>query len=185
MEAYGVLLAPVGERWRARVLTYPSVLWSVPGGSATMKFVARSPEEAERRAARFIREHCFSRGYLLRDELALAEGDLGTVAPVRPALGPQFPRFHRALPVRFGQNRPTLAARTRNISEAGMFIVTDIPQPVEQVLGVQLQLEHCAVPLRASVVWVRQVPDSDHPAGMGLRLHQPPLVYLNYIRALA
>lgn len=185
MEAYGVLLAPVGDRWRARVMTFPRVIWMVPGGTATLKFVAKSAQEAERRAARFIREHCLALGYVLRDELALADVGQTAIAAVRPGIGPQFPRFHRTLPLRFGQNRPTLVARTRDISEAGMFVVTDIPHAVEQLLGVQLQLEHCAVPLRASVVWVRRVPEHDRPAGMGLKLHQPPPVYVNYVRALA
>ena len=50
MEAYGVLLAPTGERWLARVLTFPRVLWLVPGGGHTLKFLARSREQAERKA---------------------------------------------------------------------------------------------------------------------------------------
>jgi hypothetical protein len=48
-EAIGVLVAPCRDLWRARVLTYPNVLWTLPGGRATIKFVgAREPEETGR-----------------------------------------------------------------------------------------------------------------------------------------
>ena len=38
-EVYGVLIAESEDRWRARVVTYPNMLWSVPGGRGTLKFV--------------------------------------------------------------------------------------------------------------------------------------------------
>ena len=41
IEAYGILVAPTHERWRARILTFPNVLWTIPGGAATLKFVGR------------------------------------------------------------------------------------------------------------------------------------------------
>ena len=39
IEGYGVLVAPTSGPWRARILTYPNILWLVPGGRATIKFV--------------------------------------------------------------------------------------------------------------------------------------------------
>ena len=48
METYGVLVAPAGRHWRARVLTYPKALWVVPGGRASMKFVGSGPQDVRR-----------------------------------------------------------------------------------------------------------------------------------------
>lgn len=184
IEAYGVLLARAGHRWRARVLTYPRVFWLVPGGHCTLKFLGKTPEEVERRAAAFIRDHCHERGYMLRDEVVVVDAlptDLR-----RPLRSEQeHPRFHRALPVRFGENRPIVPGVTNDLSEGGMFVVTEQPASRDQNLGVLLQLEHCSVPLRGAVVWVRRVPSEGRPAGMGLRLYNPPGIYLSYIRALA
>ena len=39
IEACGVLVAPAGDSWRARILTFPNILWTVPDGSGTLKFV--------------------------------------------------------------------------------------------------------------------------------------------------
>ena len=36
-QAYGVLVAESGKYWRARILTYPNVLWTTPGGHGSMK----------------------------------------------------------------------------------------------------------------------------------------------------
>ncbi len=73
IEAYGVLLAPCHRRWRARVLTYPRVLWLVPGGDCSLKFMAGTADQAERKASRFISEHSLLRGYVMRDEVAKAD----------------------------------------------------------------------------------------------------------------
>lgn len=206
-EAYGVLLAPSGHRWRARVLTYPNVIWLVPGGRQSLKILARSAGEAERRARELIRQHCLARGQTLRDELAplLTTGAphrLGSPPPPprprsrhrRPR--PEFaeersggvqksPRFLRMLPVRFGEDMPREHATTRDLSEGGLFVDTTQPLQPERSIGLLLQLEHCTVPLRGSVVWKRDSPQHERPAGMGVRLVSPPDVYLSYVRALA
>ena len=35
MRAIGVLLGEAGRGWRARIITHPNVLWTVPGGGGT------------------------------------------------------------------------------------------------------------------------------------------------------
>jgi hypothetical protein len=182
---YGVLLAEAGRRWRARIVTFPNVMWTVPGGGGSLKFLARSRREAERAAINFVRRHCVDRGYVMRDELRpvfesgtrrQAQGDRSGAQPA--------PRFHRDLPVRFGRNRPTVTASTINLSASGLFIFTEHPLPVGELLGLLLELEHCKVPLRGSVVWERRLSEPGRPPGMGLRLLNPPTVYLRYVQAL-
>src|SRR5260221_8463718 len=69
-EAIGVLLAPSHEQWRARIVTYPNVLWTAPGGRGTLKFVGDTPEQAEARAIQFVEQHVRAKRYLRRDGLA-------------------------------------------------------------------------------------------------------------------
>ena len=58
-EVYGVLVGPAARGlWRARVLTYPRMLWSIPGGRGTIKFVGATPQDSERNAVEFILGFC-------------------------------------------------------------------------------------------------------------------------------
>ena len=182
VEGYGVLLAETGKRWRARILTFPNVLWAVPGGTAgSIKFVGPTADQAERQAITFIREHCATKGYRLRDEIELESRpttwlDGSVEAP---------PRYDRILPVRFGPEAPRLFGRTRNLSEGGLFITTGEPLIPGALAGLLLELEHCKLPLRGSVVWSRDAPTSSGPAGMGLKLHGAPETYRRYVQALS
>ena len=190
VRGYGVLLADVGDRWRARILTYPRMLWSVPGGRATMKFFGRTPTQAQDRAVGYIRQHCATRGYVLRDELELASvvGD-STVMPSAPrAVGrsevARESRYSRIVPLLYGPNRPDLRARSGNMSRAGLFVATTKPAKLGDLVGVMLQLEHGKVPLRGSVVWERALAELGRPPGMGLALLNPPRMYASYVEAL-
>ena len=58
VETIGVLVAPVGKRWRARILTYPNVMWMIPGGGGSIKFLRDDPVDAERVTIDFILQHC-------------------------------------------------------------------------------------------------------------------------------
>jgi hypothetical protein len=73
-EAIGVLLAPSHDVWRARILTYPNVLWAAPGGRGAIKFVGDTPAEAEARAIKFVEEHVRAKRYLRRDGVAAFDG---------------------------------------------------------------------------------------------------------------
>jgi len=184
---YGVLVAQAGSRWRARIVTFPNILWMIPGGGESIKFLARSEEEAVRCASSFIREHCLAKGYQMRDELQFVEplqsmADLGSRGRFAAKVAP---RFLRRFTVRYGLGRPTQVGRTANVSVSGLFVATDRPLASGVSLGLVLELEHCKVPLRGTVVWSRSRPTSGHAAGMGLQLIQPPPAYVNYVRALA
>ena len=186
IQGYAVLLAPAGNLWRARILTFPNVMWTIPGGGCSMKFVGRTADEAEAPAVAFIRRHCAERSYLMRDELEpLPDGYVAR----GPACGADAigldPRFDRALPVRFGLNRPNVVGSTGNISRAGLFVATPRPLAEGAFAGMLLELEHCKVPLRGSVIWQRLLRQPGRDAGMGLELLDPPRIYLRYLDALA
>ena len=183
IEAYGVLVAPSLDVWRARIITYPNVLWTVPGGSLTLKFAGDTPQEAEASAVSFIEGHIKSRGYVRRDtqdapEVSRyrAEAEARALAAAGPAL-----RKMRALPVRFG-NGPTLfAAMTGNVSESGLFVMTIAPFEPGSDLRVLIDLETGPVGLKGQVVWQRPRPVSGRPVGMGVRLISPPGTYRDFV----
>ncbi|TDI48453.1 MAG: hypothetical protein E2P01_05350, partial [Acidobacteria bacterium] len=45
LEYYGVLIVESGEYWRARIFTYPSMLWSVPGARGRSSSSALPPRK--------------------------------------------------------------------------------------------------------------------------------------------
>jgi hypothetical protein len=180
-----VLVAEAGHRWRARIVTFPNILWMIPGGGETLKFMGNSEELVTRKAIDFIRQHCVAKGYLMRDEVQFVRPLKRSflVAGSRVA-AQRFPRFDRRLPVRFGHNRPTTLGHTGNLSESGLFIQTGQPVLDGELLGLLLELEHCKVPLRGSVAWRRTERRAGLDSGMGLRLVSPPSNYVDYVRAL-
>jgi hypothetical protein len=186
VRGYGVLVAEAGARWCARIVTFPNILWMVPGGGQALKFLAKTEEDAVRQASDFIRQHCVAKGYLMRDEVEFVE-------PVRRSVdldgskiftGQPAPRFERRLPILFGHSRPTMPGRTGNLSETGLFVATAVPLSDGEALGLLLELEHCKVPLRGAVRWQRTRQSPGRECGMGLRLVNPPAIYLDYVRAL-
>lgn len=191
MEAFGVLVAPVGDLWRARILTYPRALWTVPGGHGIMKFIARTPQLAEQQAIRFIEEFCAQRGYTMRHGLELAvlaqmRGATAKAAPepVGPILTSVTPRFPVVLPLLYGVDAPTLRAVTRNLSQGGLFVQTPAPISDGSALTIQLSMPAARLPLRGTVVWSRGRVQPGRPPGMGVRLVKPPHAFLEYLRSL-
>ena len=185
-EAFGVLLAEAGELWRARVLTYPNMLWTVPGGRGTMKFVGDRPEQAEKKAVDFLRELCCQRGYqIIEDEVAVESRPVAAEDASNPF--PDRARDHRhlrQLPVRYTTGETTRAGVTGDLSKGGLFIATDRPAPQGGALKLLLQLGHFSVPLAGRVAWVRTKPESGRPAGMGVQLDRPSAMYRRYVRTL-
>ncbi len=186
MESYGVLVAPAGQVWRARIVTFPNSLWRIPERDATIKFAADSPDEAERQAAVFVEEFCERRGYRPHDVLPPVE-----TAPVDPEAAPSAeadaPTAQRKLlaaPLKYGHNRPSHEAVTANVSELGLFISTVDPMEPGSAIRLRLELEALSLPLRGIVAWKRREPQTGRPLGMGVRLNQPPAVYVRYIRDL-
>lgn len=184
IEAYGVLVAPSVDLWRARVVTYPNILWTVPGGRATLKFVGPTPQDAEARAVAFIEGHIKARGYLRRDALdAPAAGRIRAEAAALAAQGPAL-RKPRAIPVRFGVGATLFAAMTGNVSESGMFVTTLAPLEKGENVRVLIDLEIGPVGLKGEVVWRRDRLVLGRPVGMGLQLVEPPESYREFIREL-
>lgn len=189
VEAYGVLVCESRDLWRARILTYPNVLWVVPGGGGTLKFFGRSPQEAEERAVDFIREFCRQRRYELRREEvrelpADIESDAGAPARWRRR-GVPAPRKIRFLPVRFGVVRASEPGGLGNLSETGLFIITDTPVKAGLRLSIVVDLKDDEIPLRGEVRWMRQQHDVGRSPGMGVRLLEPPPKYVDYVRSLS
>jgi hypothetical protein len=73
---------------------------------------------------------------------------------------------------------------TADLSEEGMFISTPVPLDPGVSIVVHLELEGNTVPLRGLVMWNRVRREPGRPVGMGLRLVNPPPVYLRYVRTL-
>lgn len=184
-EVYGTLVAPAGDRWRARILTFPNILWVVAHGG-TMKFVGRTPAEAENLAIDFLRKHCQSRGFKMRKEVPSVES--AALDAEQDALTLQSEevrasqRQMRSVSVRYGVGRTVEQAETDDLSEGGLFIRTDSPMPVGTSLQLYLETEGYGIPLRGVVRWVRAEEEEGRPAGMGIKLVAPHPRYLHYIR---
>jgi Tfp pilus assembly protein PilZ len=185
IEAYGVLVAPSHDLWRARIVTYPNILWTIPGGSRTLKFVGRSPQDAEASAVGFVEGHIRARGYQRRDALdGPPVGRIRAEARALASVGPAL-RKPRSLPVRFGSGSSLFAAMTGNLSESGMFVATIAPLGFGVALRVSIDLETGPVGLKGEVIWSRDHLVLGRPMGMGLQLLAPPEAYRQFVRELS
>ena len=187
MEAFGVLVAPAGKHWRARVLTYPKALWVVPGGKASMKYVGSRPQEAEKQAIAAIERLIEKRGF--RKHELMPPVDLAPIDPEQaPApKGATAPASIRKLleaAVRFGHSRPSQEAITANVSERGMFVSTSSPLDAGAAIRLRVDLEAFNVPLKGVVVWNRTRPEAGRPSGMGVRIFQPSALYTDFVSQL-
>ena len=186
IDACGVLVAPSDEVWRARILTYPNVLWTVPGGQGTLKFVGRTAREAEQKAIAFVREHIRDRGYTMRNEVCCAEPgeyDAAAVVIARPQ-GPPARRKVRFLPIRYGVMQITEVAGTGNLSESGLFIISNSPEDSGIRLNMMLDIGTDEIGLQGLVRWMNKRHRAGRSPGMGIQLDSPPPSYLDYVRDL-
>ena len=193
VEAIGVLVAPSGDLWRSRIVTYPNVLWTAPGGQSTLKFLAVSPQEAERAAVAYISAHVRRMGWLRRDGLEPVEAAPIPVAsarrPVARGTRPsrarqQSPRKMKCLPIRFGVSRPSSLAQTVNLSSEGMCVATPSPLEPGEPVRMHFDIHGHTVTLHGFVVWHRARHEFGRPLGMGLRLTDPPAIYTNFVASL-
>lgn len=185
-EVYGVLLAECGDSWRARILTYPNMLWSAPGVRGTIKFVGATPQDAESQAIAFIREHCRSRGLKILPRTAEVESAAieREYAVAQNPKGARDERHLRTLNVRFGHPRPTVEARTSDLSTGGLFVTTDRPFSQGREVRLILEIQGYSIPLSGSVAWVRSKADQGRVPGMGVQLVKPPPIYVRIVRKL-
>jgi len=181
-EAIGVLLAPVHDQWRARIVTYPNVLWSAPGGRGTLKFVGDTAEDAEAQAVRFVEEHVRRKRYARSDGRATA-GAAPQPRP-RPHFSAADARKRYVVPVRFGPQRAITRGTTVNLSHDGMFVGAPTPEDDGQSLLIHVYLEGQMVPMRGLVMWTRLEAVPDRPVGMGIRLSNPPALYKTFVATL-
>jgi hypothetical protein len=188
LQAFGVLVAPCHDAWRARILTFPNILWTIPGGGGSIKFAGSTAEEAERRAIAFIEEHCLERNFLRRDQLDPVEVRAISEEP----LPRDEQRRHQAskrktcfLPVRFGNERTRRKGTTVNLSREGMFIGTPAPLEAGESIRLHLSAGDQMVPLRGIVIWNRRRQEAGRPLGMGVRLVDPAPAYPRFVDGLA
>ena len=186
IEAYGVLVAPSFDQWRSRIITYPNVLWTVPGGAVTLKFAGPSARDAESQAVAFVEGHIRARGYVRRDGLglpAVARFQAEAAAKAQSTKGAAL-RKMRALPVQFGTGPALFAAMTGNVSESGLFVITLVPFEPGTDLRVLVDLDTGPLGLKGKVVWNRQRVVLGRPLGMGVRLIEPPEPYREFVLEL-
>lgn len=169
-QTIGVLLAPSYERWRARIVTLPNVLWTIPGGRGTLKFVGNSREEAEAQAIRFVERHV----------LARRQGPRLTATPAFAVAA----RKTVTLPVRFGLDRAIVRGVTLNLSTDGLFVRVLTPEECGRFVLVHLDIRGHTHPARGMVMWNRLRGELQRPAGMGIRLSDPSILYQTFVDEL-
>ena len=186
IEYYGVLIAESHDAWRSRIFTYPNMLWSVPGGRGTMKFVGATAQAAEAAAVAFIREHCTRRKFLLTEhEQPKVAGRMKSErAAVQNPRGARDERLPCEMDVVFGEEKPDEPGLTTDLSDGGLFIATERPKPQGRRLKLKLEAGGYTIPLRGSVAWVRTKAEKGRPIGMGIQLTQPPALYLRYVESV-
>lgn len=184
-EIYGILVAPGRGVWRARVITYPNILWVLPDGGS-MKFVGDGPREAEHLAIEFIKYHCSQRDLKIEKKLPVV--DSGAVDPELAAVvsggltAESTKRKLQGVPLKFGVGHVTESASTDNLSEGGMFIRTQSPLPPESSILIELEVDGLRIPLKGVVYWTRPADENGRPAGMGIKLDSPPPRYIHCVR---
>ena len=199
LQTMGVRVADTGGVWRARILTFPNILWAVPDGRGTIKFVGGSPQEAEQRAAEFIRMHCRAKGFTIwkraADVVPAALDRDAEDSPLAPPAGGPAPRRIRYLPVRFGVAGPSESGRTGDLSSTGLFVITDSPVPTGRFVELLLYVDRAPtneaghektppVPMRGMVRWARTNHKTGRAPGMGIQIATPPASYVEFVRAL-
>lgn len=179
LEYYGVLVAEAGDYWRARVFTYPNMLWSVPGGRGTVKFIGATAKEAETRAIEFLEEHCEARGSTMQE--AARETSAGQEQTANDEQLFKEERQPCKVPIRFGMEKATQVATTANLSSGGIYVATDKPVEKGKRVRMLLDVQAYTIPLVGTVAWVRVREEPGKPKGMGVQLHQPPALYQRYV----
>ena len=152
----GTLIAPAGDRWRARIITYPKILWVIPRGG-TMKFLGPTAAQAEQNAVDYIIDHCNSRGITLHKEVPHVDSER-----VDPEQEPHATdgledsrRTLKSVAIRYGTDATDRSAMTGDLSRAGLFIVTPDPLARGTALKLFIRVAGFGVPLKGTVQWTR------------------------------
>jgi hypothetical protein len=175
-ETYQVWLDEVPSGWIARIVTLPNRIWAMHGGREAVKLYGATADEAETAARRFIEAECAK----TNRRIAAPVKDLETTpsAP-QPAL-----RTPKRLLVRFGKGEPERPGVTANLSETGLFIITDRPVAPGAPVSIDLRMPEGPVPLAGVAVWTREKRAPGLSVGFGVRLTHRPPQYVNGVKAL-
>jgi hypothetical protein len=187
-ETYQILLQDEGKIWVARIVTLPNKLWANPNGREALKFIADTAEEAEIAALQAMEAECARTGRRLATNQSLAVASPfdfpePAAAPVQPVPDASARQARRLL-VRFGETSPEIPAVTANLSETGIFIISDRPARPGSRLHIDLRFPEGAVELSGDVVWTRDERADGRSVGFGVRLRDRPKAYLERIRRL-
>jgi hypothetical protein len=184
-ETYQVFLEETAPGWTARIVTLPNRIWVGPGGREALKFTAATAHEAESAAADFIEEARLAAGRRLwaprpgqKDPVAEKGREIVLAQPQTAE------RFARRLLLRFGQEQPDRPGVTGNLSETGIFIITDRPGQVGSDLEIDLRMPDQPVVLRGEVVWIRTERLPGMSVGCGVKLVRRPPEYMKQVRGL-
>ena len=95
-------------------------------------------------------------------------------------------RAPRRLMVRYGVDGPNKTAFTRNISDSGLFLQTNMVLQPGTTIQVKFELLNKEFTMWAKVMWARKVPAQLAQvmmAGMGVKFIDPPEAYLETYQA--
>ena len=181
-ETYQVWLEEKPEGWVAKIVTMPNRMWALPGGREAVKFSGATLKAAETAAVHFIEDEC------IRTRRRMAP-PIDNPLPIeslertdQPAATKPAPRFPHRLPVRFGTHNPERPAVTENLSETGMFIITDQPAPVGAAVLIDLRFPDGPVILGGEVIWARHRKEPNRSLGFGVRLTDRPRDYITHLQ---
>ena len=183
-ETYQVFLEETEAGWVARIVTLPNRVWAAPGGREAIKFRGATASEAEQAAAAFIEQERVATGRRLW-VAAPGVGDAATKgAPIVTAQPKVAARVAQRYLVRFGLASPDRPGVTGNLSESGLFIITDKPGPVGSGIEIDLRFPDTPVILGGEVVWIRTERTGNASVGCGVRLIRRSQEYVRKVREL-
>jgi hypothetical protein len=189
-ETFQVWLELFEGRWVAKIVTLPNRMWVAPGGREALKFHGATREDAEMAAAAFIEEERVSRGIRAVGPAGPSTGMPGRITLAPRSAGPKFDpdtparRLFQRLLLRFGVEYPDRPGVTGNLSETGLFIITNQPRPIGSEVTIDLRFVQAPISLSGEVVWVSEERRAGASLGFGVRLVRRPGQYLEQLRAL-
>jgi hypothetical protein len=183
-ETYQVWVEHVPPAYVARIVTLPNRIWASPGGREAIKFHGVTANEAEQAAAAFIEEErILNKRRIWKPAVNAADRDRILVPKPLDGAPPPAERFMHRLLLRFGIGVPQVPGLTANLSESGLFIITDRPGEVGAQVRIDLRFPDLPILLGGEVVWVRSRRD-EGALGCGIKLVESPGEYLQRIRKL-
>ena len=102
-----------------------------------------------------------------------------------------LPRYYRQVKVRYGHPGQSYHGQgsTSNVSQFGLFVMTDTPEPLSQMVWLLVALPEREDPVQlvGRVVWVRPselAESQDIRPGFGVELNGAPDDWIDFVRGL-